>query len=494
MRILCLGNNTKHTDTLTKKIATDQGLTCHGLLSESDNLMEYSQPGYYHTTVIDISYGKLLSMSKEFDQVLVLDQKKESYSHVDFYYKTIQLATQLYNTIWQNVSMQQDVDFFENLVTTNSSFCILPFIELLTNNNHTTVCCRSDTPIVEIHKLTDYQTDKNYQAIRNKMLAGVAVPDHCSVCYKTEALGIRSDRQQQTVEWANRLNLHSLNDLSLIQHPVYYEVRPSNVCNLQCRTCSPDSSELINQEFYRIGLIDNPVKLQYSNFDIVNVRHVKKLYVAGGEPTAMPEFYDFLDRCINSRSNFDFTVNTNAVKLSEKFKKQLKHLPHLQFIVSIDGYGDLNHYIRWPSNWDSILTNVHYLHNQGHVISFNVTVSMYNVAELHQLLSFFDQEFPGVLVHCQLASGITSPLNFPRPDMILKDAEKVRQLSCYHNDPLLSSFIKGIIKHFQNVVLSDISIADVRNFVDYNAALDKSRGINLKNYAPKLWQSLQGIL
>jgi hypothetical protein len=253
--------------------------------------------------------------------------------------------------------------------------------------------------------------------------------------------------------------------------------------------CNPSNSELLNQEFHRVGLIKNPVKLQYSNFDIVDIEHVKKLYVAGGEPTAMPEFYDFLDHCINSGYNFDFTVNTNAVKLSEKFKKQLKHLPHLQFIVSIDGYGDLNHYIRWPSDWATIVDNVHYLRNQGHVISFNVTVSMYNVAELYKLLSFFDQEFPGTLVHCQVAEGIASPMSFPRPDMVLEDVEKVRQLECYHNDPLLMSFIESIITHFQSAVPTSIN-----KFIDYNTALDSSRGINLKNYAPKLWQALQGIL
>ena len=489
MRILCLGNNTEHTDTLTRKIADDHGITCHGLLCELDNLMDYSQPGYYHTTVVDISYSKIVSMSKDFDQVLILDQPKESYSHVDFYYKTIQLANQLHNTVWQNANMKQGVGFFENLVKTNSSFCIFPFIELLTNNNHTTVCCKSSTPVVEVHKLTDYRNDKNYQTIRNKMLSGVAVPEHCSSCYKDEALGIRSARQQGTVEWANRLNLCSLEDLNQIHHPVYYEIMPSNICNLQCRMCRPSSSELLNQEFYRIGLIKNPVKLQHSNFDIVDIEHVKKLYVAGGEPTAMPEFYNFLDRCINSGYNFDFTVNTNAVKLSEKFKKQLKHLPHLQFMVSVDGYGDLNHYIRWPSDWTTVINNIHYLRNQGHVIGFNVTVSMYNVSELHQLLSFFDQEFPNVLVHCQLAGGITSPLSFPRPDLVLEDVQKIRHLACYHNDPLLSSFIEGIIKHFQSVVPANIS-----KFVSYNTALDKSRKIDLKNYAPKLWQALQGIL
>lgn len=489
MRILCLGNNTEHTHILTTKISSDHGMICHGLLSELDNSMDYSQPGYYHTTVIDISYGKLLSLATEFDQVIVLDQSKESYSHVDFYYKTIQLASQLDNVMWQNDSMYKNIDFFENLVNTNPSFCIFPFIELLTNNNHTTVCCRSSTPIVNIDKLTDYHTDKNYQNIRNKMLSGVTLPDHCSTCYKVEALGMRSARQQETVEWANRLNLHSLDDLNQIKHPVYYEVRPSNVCNLQCRMCSPSYSELLNQELYQVGLISRPVKLQYSDFGIVDIKHVKKLYVAGGEPTAMPEFYKFLDQCIDSGHTFDFTINTNAVKISDKFKKQLKRLPHLQFIVSVDGYKDLNHYIRWPSDWNTVIDNVRYLHDNGHVVSFNVTVSMYNVAELYQLLSFFDQEFPGVLVNCQLALGITSPLGFPRPDLAIENLIKVRQLDCYRNIPLLSSFVESIIKHFQNFKPVDIS-----RFLYYNTQLDHSRGVHVKNYAPKLWQAIEGKL
>jgi hypothetical protein len=38
----------------------------------------------------------------------------------------------------------------------------------------------------------------------------------------------------------------------------------------------------------------------------------------------MPELYDFLDRCINEKKTFDFTVNTNATKINNRFKKQLK--------------------------------------------------------------------------------------------------------------------------------------------------------------------------
>lgn len=333
MRVLCLGNNTEHTDELTRRLAESKQQQCHGLLSTVDGpILNFEQPGYYHTTLVDISYGELNEVAKQFDQIVVLDQEFESYNHPDFYYRTIKAAgdlSTLISVIWQNENMKSHIGFFERLVKENPSFCIFPFIELLANNDHTTVCCRSSTPITKISELENFATDKNYQEIRNNMLNGIKMPSHCHACYKDEDLGIISARQQETVEWANRLGLKSLEDLKSITKPVYYEVRPSNVCNLQCRMCAPASSELINQEFSKLKIIQEPVNFSYSGFEIIDLGHVKKLYVAGGEPTAMPEFYEFLDQCIASGQKFEFLINTNAVKFSDKFKSQLKKIASL---------------------------------------------------------------------------------------------------------------------------------------------------------------------
>lgn len=491
MKILCLGNNTEDTDRLTTVLAKHNGSECRGLLTTVDeNCLNHNHTGYYHTTVVDIDYGQLLRLAKEFDQLVVLNQPKESYNHPDFFYKTVRIATELEQSMlveWQNSDMKKSINFFNELIQTNKAFCIFPFIELLTNNDYTTVCCRSTTPVTYVNELTNFGTDKNYQTIRQNMIDGVLIPQHCDTCYSVEKIGMISARQQETVEWANRLNLTSLDDLQKISKPVYYEVRPSNKCNLQCRMCGPSSSELINQEYFKLKIIDKLVDLAYSGFDIVDLESVKKLYVAGGEPTAMPEFFDFLDRCIDHRSNFEFTVNTNANKFSDRFKRQLQKLPHVQFIVSIDGYQDLNHYIRWPSNWNSIVENVKYLCENQHVVSFNVTVSMYNVSELHNLLSFFDQEFPGTLIHAQLAGGITSPLNFPNSDLVLEDLQKATTLQCYQNDWLLKNFIDSLITHFQTANAT----VDLEPFLRFNSKLDANRNISMKQHAKKLWQAIQ---
>ena len=493
MRVLCLGNNTELTDAQTRQAAEQSNTKCYGLLSELDqplSLQDYNKPGYYHSSVYDIEFGKLYDIAGTFDRVVILDQKKEQYSHPDAFYKTIQLAKKLQSIVdveFVDPTFLATIDYFEELVSTNPSFCIFPFIELLTANDYTTVCCRSSQPITKISNLVNFNTDENYRAIRQKMLDGELLPNHCGSCYSVESKGIVSARQQETVEWANRLGLNSIEDLKFITHPVYYEVRPSNTCNLQCRMCGPNSSHLINQEYLKLKIIDRSVNQVYSNFNIVDLGHVKKLYVAGGEPMAMPEFYNFIDRCIEHQQTFEFTVNTNATKLSDKFKKQLKQLPHMQFIVSIDGYKQLNHYIRWPSNWNNVINNIDYLKQQGHVVSFNVTVSMYNVSTLNELLSFIDRTYPDNLVHCQFAEStadMLSALNFPNRGLVLDNLLPIQRLSCYKNDQLLSSFIDGLINHYRNQQTFDAH--KLQEFFIFNDKLDQNRNIRLKDYIPEL--------
>ena len=495
MKILCLGNNTRDTDVRTRQLAKNAQEECYGLLSELEGLiLDITQPGWYHSSVYDVEYHRLVELASEFDSVIMLDQPKKQYSHPDAFYKTVSLIKDLPNGKFLDPGYATDIVFFEDLVKTNKSFCTFPFIELLTNqrtDGYTTICCRSDNPVAHVSELTDWKNNKNYKAIRDKMIKGIRVPEHCSSCYKLEDKNILSPREQETVEWANRLNLKSLDDLEKITHPTYYEIRPSNVCNLQCRMCNPTSSHLIGKEYKKINLISKIPSKERSDFSIVNFNNLKKLYIAGGEPTAMPEFYEFLDHCIQQKqTDFEFLINTNATKLNNRFKKQLKNFSNLQFVVSLDGAGPLNHYIRWPSQWDTIVENMQYLRKNNHIISTNTTVSIYNVVGLHKLLKFFDDEFPGMLVHVQSCGSnddMLSPFNFPNTKLALEQLLPIQNLNCYRNDRLLKSYIDGIIAHYQTDAEADLE--KLKLFFEFNDKLDQSRNIRLADYIPELEQA-----
>ena len=487
-KVLCLGNNTSDSDIKVSELSKNNNTKNFGLIVDTN--ITISHPGYYHTSIYDLEVGKILELIKSFDQLVFLDQPKEEWSHPTAFYQTVQLikqAEKLIDTEWQNPKSKEKINFFESLVKTNKSFCIFPFIELLVQNTHTTACCRSMMPITSLEKLVDWQTDPEYSKIRQKMLSGELLPEHCNVCYNYEDKGMLSARQQETVEWVNRLNLTSLEDLSEIKNPSYYEVRPSNICNLQCRMCNPSNSNLIEKEYIEIGFHDPNQKFEYTNFNFVKFDNLYKLYVAGGEPTAMPDLYNFLQTCIdNNNTDFEFVINTNAVKISNKLKELFTYFTNLQFIISIDGFKEVNHYVRWPSIWESIIENTQYLIDQGHKIFFNVTVSIYTISRLHQLLTFLDEEFPKIIIHCSLAEfkdDLLNPTNY-FDDKLKDKLIEITKLNCYKNDQLLKSFIDGLIFYYTEP--KSVDVKKIKDFFEFNDKLDQSRNIQLKDYIPEL--------
>ena len=476
MKILCLGNNYSHTDELTSALGLN-----HGLITDTSIEL---QDGYYHTSVLDLSLSEILDLAERFDSVVVLDQPIELWNHPNEFHTTYNIASQIGNKVsWQNAVRKNQLQYWKNLVTDNKSFCIFPFIELLTMNGHTTVCCRSSTPITDINKLENFSTNNKYQEIRQSMIDGKKLPKHCNHCYKMEDKGIQSARQEETVEWAVKLNLKSIDDLKTITDPVYYEVRPSNTCNLMCRMCGPKFSSLIEREQKDLGLIPQEYTESFSDFDIVQIENIIKLYVAGGEPTAMPEFYKFLRKCIDQKhTDFEFQVNTNAVKISKLLLELGSSFSNLEYIVSIDGYKLANDYTRWRSQWNPMIENIKKLQRNGHTVSFNTTLSLYTIFDYTDLVEFLDKEFPGCFIHGQFAENIW-PFVFTYSSEQLSKLERIKNTNIYKNNALFESFIDGVINFAKS---SKLDQPKLRKFFSYNNQLDKSRNSCLNNYIPEL--------
>lgn len=487
MKILCLGNNTSDTDEKASQLAVELGTINLGLISTTNI---NPTPGVYHTSIYDLNLAQILELVENFDKLILLDQPIEQWSHPDAFYLTVKTADQASSKIIvERLIDDTNIHYFEDLVEKNKSFCIFPFIELMTNNGSTTVCCRSTKPITKLENITDWQTDTNYNEIRDQMIAGELIPEHCNECYKIEKQGIKSSRQQETVEWANKLGIKSIDDLKNIESPSYYEVRPSNICNLMCRMCAPQWSSLIETEYNIIGWHDPSTKFEYTNFDFIKFDNLKKLYVAGGEPTASADLFNFMQKCIDKKNtDFEFTINTNAHKVSARFIELCSQFTRLQFIVSIDGFRKANDYQRWLSTWESTISNTEQLY-KNHVISFNTTVSIYTISQLDQLLEFLDQKFNNPLIHCNFAGmkdDILNPNLYPDKSYILKKLKRIQNFMCYKRDQLLKSFINGLINEFSQQ--QDTDLVKLTKFFEFNDTLDKSRGCNLKDYIPELEQ------
>ena len=484
-RILCLGNNTEDTDLRANKLASNKGLSNFGLISK-ENVNNEISIGIYHTTLVDCTYQDIQLLVPKFDLVYVFDQ---DYEESIVKHRTLEIAEKIKDKITVEFENKQSLDnknYWEKLVEENSSFCIYPFIELMSQEKMTTLCCRSHVPVEDMENLNDWQTNKQYSNIRNKMLAGERIVN-CNACYNVEKIGIKSSRQSDTVEWATKLNLKSTDELKTIKSPVYYEIRASNVCNLQCRMCGPRWSNQIEKEYKDLGLIPQKTEYKHTGFDYVDFKNLQKLYVGGGEPTVQIEFIKFLENLIEKDyTDFELQINTNATSINKKFRDIIKHFPRTMFTVSIDGYQDLNYYIRYPGNWNEIVDNVQWIVDNNFKLTFNTTASVLNIGRLSEIFNFLDEKFPGNWLDCNYAKGPLTPFAYPYRDQALKDLEIITNQPYYKNNAVFTNNIDGLINYFKQQTTVDQN--KLQKFFDLNDKLDKSRNIKLEDYRPELEQ------
>ena len=500
-KILCIGNETVLTDQLTSTLAEQDATANHGLIS-ADNFIP-DKFGYYHTSIVDLAPGSIvLNLAAKFDSVVMLDQDIDSYPHWKSFVNTFRLMIDLeakgYNTVFRNNNSNTDILYWHNLLQTNKSLCLYPFINLINDYGSAVMCQKNPDPLTKIESIVNWSTDPAFAPVRNNMLAGVQMPDKCKICYERENESGESARQFESLEWAIQLKLKNKLDLKKIQQPALYEIRPSNKCNIMCRMCDDKHSHLIEEENKKLGLPPLNEQWRYQDFPYnkINFDTVKRIYWAGGEPTVMPEFYAFLRRCVDQKqTNFDLSIGTNGMKISDTLITLLKEFPRVTFSISFDGYEKINNYIRWGSDFDTIRSNCHRIVKEGHHLAFQTVFSLYNATRIHEIYEFYDREFPGINSLVQPAGGLTSylgPWNNPLREQVLESMYRCQETKVYYNGGRnTDALVEEIINRYKKY---ECDFDVLSTFFRYNDRLDQARGSQLGDYIPELEQARALVL
>ena len=494
-KILCLGSNNYDTNQRTQALANDNNAVNHGLISSANFVP--GALGYYHTTVIDLPSGAIINIAANFDSIVLFDQSQELWSHWKPLLSTYKIMLELdqlgYHTVYQENNNIKKFQTFYKILNENKSFCIYPWIELTENSGYLTACCRSDKKITTIKELKNWKTDPEYTKIRQSMLAGELLPEHCDYCYDYERKGIESYRQFETKEWISKLDINSVEDLYNIEHPYYYEVRLNNKCNIQCRSCKPEYSHLIEREYKKFNIVyPERQSFKYSSLDTIDIDTLgpkTRVYLTGGEPTIIAEVFEFMRQCIKrGKTDFEFSFLTNGVKLSAQFLKLVSHFSNANFSISVDGYGKINDYWRWGSDWNTLIKNIHTLKNLGYPISINCVPGIYNVTNLHLLYEFLDQEFPQIGIYLQINHvGPQSAYNHPNAELVVESMSRCKKTLTYHTDGKSNrTTIDSLSDYYSKN--PQPNLAELREFFDYNDQLDRARNVQLVDYIPELEQ------
>ena len=298
----------------------------------------------------------------------------------------------------------------------NKSFCYAPWNHLYINPDSKLMpCCIYTDRNEEFPDLNEVSIEEAYNhprmvELRKELIEG-KVPAGCFRCEAQIKIGMGSYRSKMNSygkESLPEIKLDGTVDPDKIK-PDMLDIRFGNLCNLKCRTCSPTYSSSIAVEHNKMYPGDS-VKILY---DLKNttvdkifskLESVKHIYIAGGEPLIEENNYVLLERLIEKNLKPTLLYNTNLTNINFKDKNLIdlwKHFPGLEIIVSIDGYGEVNDYIRSGSNYEVILENIRYIKEQLP----NTRISVNSVASVLSMESIPD------LVKDLMTKDLVSPIN-----------------------------------------------------------------------------------
>lgn len=175
--------------------------------------------------------------------------------------------------------------------------------------------------------------------------------------------------------------------------------------------CSPHDSSMWVPEHKKIyPLIQSPLikkQMDWTASDFNNYWHenpkfweeifdqipnIKQLYFAGGEPLLIKEHKMFLEEIIKRgyANNITLRYNTNGLLINDAIIDIWKQFKKVKVGFSLDGMGKRNHYIRYPSEWQTIVKNLQILDTAPDNIQTNIAfaVQILNIKHVPEFIKW----------------------------------------------------------------------------------------------------------
>ena len=375
----------------------------------------------------------------------------------------------------------------------NKSLCPLPFAGAIVNTDGMVQCCSiskeelgnvNKKPLEEI--LT---TSKKLKQIRRDMLDN-KFPYNCSDCYNKE----RHHTNTNFENISNRLyHIKALKDspFKLYKDEHQFELqqmdlRWRNTCNFACVYCDANFSSLWAQFEGTRDKMTNKAMDETFEFVKKNIKNLKTIYMAGGEPLLIKENIKIIDLILEEQPDLLLRINTNLSILNKKLYDKVKQLKNVHWIVSAESTNERFNYIRWPGKYEVLIHNLKKIQELPHKVSINMT---WNVLCSYNILDFIDDMLAnGVHPNQFIMNHVTDPIeqsvcNITKSlrDQILKEV-KQRMLKTNKNFFLYKVFE-------EMAVILNQPLFDTYKSTLYNMLMefDKKRNLNSRNTFPEIY-------
>lgn len=431
-----------------------------------------------------------------------------------------------------------DSDPDQNQLLLPKGICPLPWLHFSVNTDTSIrVCCNTDhgghirdennNPIYLSNLASvDQAFNSPFMKRFRLSMANGERPTFCNNCYRIEDNGgvsLRNIYLKQYEESFHHLLEATGEDGTATNEISFLDLSLSNHCNLKCRMCGPTSSYALHDDFESLKIHFSTEHTQRAHLDWQDDRHLtmifskilpglKEVLTTGGEPFLSRLHLKLLELAVQSGSsrNIVLRYHSNISILPPRLLELWSDFKAIEIHVSVEGYGDINDYIRFPLKWSVFRKNFECLIELKKRLplwlEIHTCFQAYNILRLPEFLDFlinYRASLPAMPYFISLGNPSylsASVLPSALKELAMEKIYSYLDRNISHYDEHFGQFnrekIEILLSHF-NSLNHSIETEIQRHiswtkFMDYTSSFDRLRNQSILELLPEMkpfWNS-----
>ena len=374
------------------------------------------------------------------------------------------------------------------------NFCVLPWTGFeLEPSGVVKNCIISKENIGNIHQnsIEDILQSKKNLEIKTQML-NKEFPNNCTGCYyqekdraiSFESISSRLYYAKEIGPFIDNSLLDNKNNFNLS----HVDIRWNNKCNQACVYCGPEYSSKWATELGETVKSDKESIEKIRQFVFKNIKTLKNVYLAGGEPLLMNENKEFLKLLLEQNPNVHIRVNTNLSSTKTGVFQLLCKFKNVHWTVSVETIKEEYEYVRYHGSWEDFKNNLKHIQTLNHKISFNMLYFILNYKSVFDCIDYFKSM--GFHNNSFILGPVTSPLflnvrHLPKnikDEVITIFKNKIAEQPGFYLQNSLENCLKYLTDGGFNATIDKV-LKGIKE-------MDKRRNLDSRKVFPKLYEEV----
>jgi organic radical activating enzyme len=417
----------------------------------------------------------------------------------------------------------------------NNLWCPLPWSHIAVKSNGALrICSHSQSggnknTLLEkdgkILRIDDIDTALNSDTLKDVRLTFLnnEWPEQCRRCKIEQEAGKRSRNQWEATMYdftkEDAISITQSDGTLVEQQVLSLDLRLGNKCNLQCVMCYPGESN----QWYKIQeqitgskvfMIDDVTyntdghnhfewcnQEEYYQLLTKHAKYVQKIKFGGGEPWLVKQHLTLLNNLLEQdlAKNIELEYSINVTIVPQEFLRTIDQFKFVKLCCSVDGYGEVNEAIRYPTKWNVIEKNLDFLDSAppNSAIFTSTTISILNIEHFVTWMQWLaNKQFKKI--NTDTFSGVVShPVMNPKylNLRLMNDKQRIRMFDYLKEQTSNPEMLKTLTQweeYSKTLPMTEEEITQGRrDLADFFVKMSAVQNKDWKTIFPKCYEMIQ---